>query len=173
MTEINSFIQKDVPRIIGKTSVDFFKENFINQGFIDRGLEKWQPAKRTLYKDKYAASQYGTLLSSRTELMNSITYRADKGLIVILSDKEYASIHNEGGNINIPVTTKMRKFAWKRYFDAGKQSDEAQKWKGLALTKKSAISINMPQRKFIGDSEALTQQNENKIETKMTAILNF
>lgn len=63
MTEINSFIQKDVPRIIGKTSVDFFKENFINQGFTDRGLEKWQPAKRTLYRDKNAASQYGTLLS--------------------------------------------------------------------------------------------------------------
>lgn len=177
LAKIRPFIERDMPRIAGKLAVDFYKNSFRNQGFTDKTLKKWQPSKRTLYQDKYASSQYGTLLSSKNELMESITYRAEQGFVIILSDKEYAEIHNEGGpvNINVKVTPKMRKFAWAKHYKADKNSEEADKWKGLALTKKNILNIKftMPQRQFIGESERLNEQIVEKIESKLTNLLNI
>jgi len=177
MSKIPSFIERDMPRIAGKLAVDFYKESFRNQGFTDKTLKKWQPSKRTLYKDRFASSQYGTLLSSRNELMESITYRVGLGFAIIVSDKEHAEIHNEGGpvNFNVKVTPKMRKFAWAKHYNAEKDSEEAGKWKGLALTKKNTLNIKftMPKRQFIGESEQLNKKVVEKIETKLTTLLNI
>lgn len=177
LKRIQPFIERDMPRIAGKLAVDFYKESFRNQGFTDKSLEKWQPSKRTLYKDKFASSQYGTLLSSRNELMESITYRAGLGFTAIVSDKEYAEIHNEGGPVdfNVKVTPKMRKFAWAKHYNSKKDSEEAGKWKGLALTKKNILNIKfiMPKRQFIGESETMDKQIVEKVEDKLTNLLNF
>jgi hypothetical protein len=67
----------------------------------------------------------------------------------------YARIYNEGGTIsqNIPITPKMRKFYWAKFFEAGggkskeKGQDvpeEAKFWRGMALTKKTSISRKVP-----------------------------
>ncbi|OJV19878.1 MAG: hypothetical protein BGO30_07315 [Bacteroidetes bacterium 41-46] len=174
--EIKRFIDRDMPRVAGKLAVDHYKDSFRNQGFTDKTLAKWQPSKRTLYPDRHASSQYGTLLSARNELMEAITYRAGLGFTIILNDKEYAEIHNEGGpvNINVTVTPKMRKFAWAKHFSAEKDSEEAAKWKGMALTKKSMLNIKftMPQRQFIGESEKLNTRIADKVEEKITNLLN-
>jgi hypothetical protein len=76
----------------------------------------------------------------------------------------YAAIHNNGGKI--PVTPKMRKFFWAKYYEragnvtklkSGKASaskrnvalsSEVQFYKNMALTKRAHITI--PQRQFIG-----------------------
>jgi len=177
LKRIQPFIERDMPRIAGKLAVDFYKDSFRNQGFTDKSLKKWQKAKRTLYKDNFASSQYGTLLSSRNELMESITYRVGLGFTVIVSDKEYAEIHNEGGSVdfNIKVTPKMRKFAWAKHYNADKDSKEADKWKGLALTKKNILNIKfiMPKRQFMGESETMSKQIVGKVEDKLTNLLNI
>ncbi|MCK4499828.1 hypothetical protein KAU11_04980, partial [Candidatus Babeliales bacterium] len=70
----------------------------------------------------------------------------------------YSQIHNEGGNISVPVTKKMRKFAWaKHYEQAGKGSKEFTPWKGLALTKKNGLNITIPKRQFMGNSRDLNE----------------
>lgn len=174
--QIRSFIDRDMPRVAGKYAVDHYKESFRNQGFTDKSLEKWQPSKRTLYKDNFAASQYGTLLSSKNELMEAITYRAGVGFVAIVNDKDYAQIHNEGGPVdfNVKVTPKMRKFAWAKHYSSDKDSEAAGKWKGLALTKKNILNIKftMPKRQFIGESETLSTKIVGKVEEKITNLLN-
>ncbi|PKO97062.1 MAG: hypothetical protein CVU12_01990 [Bacteroidetes bacterium HGW-Bacteroidetes-7] len=173
---LKQYLERDLPRIAGKMAVDFYKDSFRNQGFTDKSLEKWKPSKRTLYGNKYAASQYGTLLSSRNELMESITYKAGIGFVVISSDKEYAQIHNEGGpvNFNINVTPKMRRFAWAKHYQAEKGSEEAGKWKGMALSKKTSFNIkyDMPKRQFIGESATLSEKITEKAQQGITNILN-
>jgi len=67
----------------------------------------------------------------------------------IYSSVPYANIQNSGGKIKI--TDKMRSFFWARYYD---NDSDADKWKALALTKKSHITI--PERPFIKDTPQLT-----------------
>ena len=55
----------------------------------------------------------------------------------------------------------MRKWAWRRYYEeGGKESKEAEKWKGLALTRKKTLTIDikMPRRQFIGESKELREK---------------
>lgn len=56
----------------------------------------------------------------------------------------YAPIHEFGGTTMPSVTERMRKFAWAMFY---KSNDE--KWKRLALTRKSRLEIKIPKRPFI------------------------
>lgn len=124
---------------------------------MDDQLTPWKPSKR-IGQSKNAAGAYGTLLSSRNELYGSIRFQIMTNKVVVSSAKPYSRIHNEGGPVNqtIQITPKMRKFAWAKYYEAngGQSGDEGGEWKGLALTKKQAISRNfiMPKRQFMGQS---------------------
>lgn len=174
-SELERFINDQLPRRIGKMAVDHFKENFRKGGFVDGGLKAWDKPKRFSETGKSAGSRYGTLLSARNELFNSINYNAQKGLITISSDKEYSRIHNEGGAVNntIAITPAMRKFAWaKHYNETGGKGDS--KWKGLALTKKDTIHVNfvMPKRQYIGNSVELNTEITTMIEDQLSKILN-
>lgn len=174
--ELKAFLQTKLPRYIGKLAVDFFQDNFRRGGWQDGGLKRWQPPKRFNEKGN-AAAQYGPLLSRQNELMNSIDYRIEGNRIIISTDKVYAKIHNEGGpvNINIPITSQMRRFAWAKMYEAKRQGNEtnASKWKALALTKKDSVHVHfiMPQRQFMGNSSDLRKAIETTIQQHLKNIL--
>lgn len=169
LEEINKFIANTAPKLVGKLAVDHFKENFRKGGFNG---SKWKAPQRFNAEGQFAGQKYGTLLSSTNELMNSITYRTGPGTVTITTDKVYARIHNYGGTINVPVTDKMRKFAWAKHYEYTRETGgKDSKWKGLALTKKSSLNINMPKRQFIGDSPELERIIEQKLSEQITKIL--
>jgi len=168
INRIKQAIEKDIPRLVGKHAVDFYRSSFEKGGFQNGTLKKWTPAKR-LGTIKGADGKYGTLLSRRKELHNSIHFIPGVGKVTIRSDKPYSRIHNEGGNIVVPVTAKMKKFAWaKHYQTVGKGSEEFSPWKGLALTKKKQLHIAIPRRQFMGSSTDLN----NILNTKVSEYVN-
>lgn len=170
--EIQRLIQNKLPRIAGKLAVDHFRENFEKGGFVDHGLNKWKPAKRIKNDAQYAGQKYGTLLSARKELYNSISYKTDREKVIILSDKEYARIHNEGGTVNPQVTEKMRNYAWSQHIKQKKQTGKKDSmWKGIALTQKDNLTIQIPQRQFIGHSKELDDKIEQKLDAEIHKIL--
>jgi phage gpG-like protein len=173
--ELKKFINDDLPRHLGKLAVDHFKDNFRKGGFVNNGLKTWKKPKR-FSETGSTPQRYGTLLSATNELFNSINYDVKGNTAIIRSDKEYSAIHNWGGTINsqIPVTPKMRKFAWAMHYQQTNGDAEADsKWKGLALTKKEKLNltINMPQRQFIGHSKELDIAINELIEKHLTKIL--
>lgn len=56
----------------------------------------------------------------------------------------YARIHEKGGITRPNVTTKMRKWAWRRFFET-----EDPKFKWLALTKRNQLTIKIPARPYL------------------------
>lgn len=62
--------------------------------------------------------------------------RSDKGVgeAVVGTNTVYGPIHEFGGNI--PITAKSRRYFWARFRETGDG-----KWKGLALTRKSHITV--------------------------------
>ena len=102
-------------------------------------------------------------------MMRSIQASTSPGQVTIEDPVPYAAIHNDGGDITThpTVTERMRRYAWHMVYSiAGIKGKgklpkelpkEAEKWKGLALTRKSSITVHahIPQRQFMGDSAEL------------------
>ncbi len=146
----DEFFKKQVPNIIAEKATAFFKERFTTKEWDG---EPWPETKKPV--------QRGTLMVRSGALVASIkpkTVTSEKVVISAGSDKiPYAKAHNEGETIMVPVTPKMRKFAWAMHY---KEQTEGQQevdtdWKHLALTKKSELKIKLPRRRFMGPSDYL------------------
>lgn len=189
--ELSTFMQDKMPVIAGRLAKDHYQDNFRKGGFVDKGLKKWPAAKRLGSGGKSAASNYGTLLSGRNHLFSSVSYTPGKARVRVYNGAPYASTHNYGETVEPTVTPKMRRFAWAKYYEAGggkkkagkgkrkgknaaaSESDEAQFWKNFALTKKKKLSIKMPERKFLGESEALNNKIIEKQDNEIRKILDL
>lgn len=194
--EIEQFISRKLPVVAGKYAKQHFQDNFRQGGFVNGGLHPWPPAKRLSSGESGADSQYKTLMSSRNHLFSSINYTPGIAKVTIFNDVVYAAIHNEGGTVHPKITPKMRRFAWAKYYElkdkqkgaqkprkgqkngtsqsAGDHPDsgEAEKWKRLALTKKEALTINIPQRQFMGQSAELDAKISAYVEKEVLRIIN-
>ncbi|MDR0537360.1 MAG: phage virion morphogenesis protein [Tannerellaceae bacterium] len=172
--ELDALLRRTLPVKVGNMAKAHYQDNFRNQSFTDNGKQPWPKTRRQLSGDKSAASNYGALLSSRNHLYSSVKYTPSDYRVRVANDLEYAAIHNDGGTTNPTVTPKMRRFAWAMYFKhkKGMLPDAAGKWKALALTKKSRLTIRIPQRQFIGESAELNEQIRNKIDSEINNILN-
>lgn len=194
--EIEQLISRKLPVVAGKYAKQHFQDNFRQGGYINGGLHPWPPAKRLSSGESGADSQYKTLMSSRNHLFSSINYTPGIAKVTIFNDVVYAAIHNEGGTVHPKITPKMRRFAWAKYYELkGKQkgarkprkgqkngtsqsagnlpdSGEAEKWKRLALTKKETLTINIPQRQFMGQSAELDAKISAYVEKEVLRIIN-
>lgn len=170
---MKDYITRTAPRLAGQIAVNHIREDFARGGFTQGGFHAWQETRRQQSGSGKAASQYGPLLSARNRLMHSVRALPGQGQVRIYTDVPYAGIHNNGGVLRPRVTPKMRKFAWAMYYKetgispkmkrSGKarkkrqanESEEAKRWKSLALTKKTQLSISIPRRQFMPDKPGL------------------
>lgn len=147
--QIEQYATTKFPTEAGNTALRFIDGNFKAQGWQGQSFQKWKPNKRK-----------GRILVNKGHLRNASYYISGIAMVTIKNTQPYANIHNEGGNIKIPVTDKMRKFAWAMYYKNGGgkakgksaramlRNQNADNWKGLALTKKTYLNINIDQRQF-------------------------
>ncbi|MBQ3804881.1 MAG: phage virion morphogenesis protein [Prevotella sp.] len=167
--EIDCEVRDRLPRKVAIVAKNHFTQNFRDGGFTNGGLHPWQRTRRQ--QQGGPDSQYGPLTSRRNHLMRSIQTTTAPGRVTVENPVPYAAIHNDGGDVTThpTVTARMRRFAWHMVYSLsgrskgepqGELPPEAQKWKALALTKKTRLTINahIPQRQFIGDSRELIEK---------------
>lgn len=171
-----------LPRKVGVTAVNHFKQNFRDGGWLNNGLHPWKRTRRQEGNGKDA--KYSPLTSRRNHMMRSIQASTSPGQVTIEDPVPYAAIHNDGGDITThpTVTQRMRKYAWHMVYSiAGIKGKgklpkelpkEAEKWKGLALTRKSSITVHahIPQRQFMGDSAELRMKVNKLIKDSIERI---
>jgi phage gpG-like protein len=181
--EVLREVNDRLPRKVGVMAVNHFKQNFRDGGWTDNGFTPW---KETLRQQSGGPdAKYGPLTSRRNHLMSSIQAKPEPGQVTIENPVPYAGIHNEGGKLTThpTVTPRMRAFAWHMVYSlsgikrgGGKLPDqlspEASKWKGLALTRKTNLTIhaNIPKRRFMGDSKELRVKIANEITQTLKRI---
>ncbi|NDW10466.1 phage virion morphogenesis protein [Dysgonomonas sp. 520] len=125
--EIRDFIDNTFPYLAGDIAVNHFKENFEKEGFVDNGLHPWDDVVRRdsaspwygfepTNKNRYSPTRAtDPILKNTNELADATDYEVrSPGEVVIVNDKPYAQIHNEGGQAYIfgktPFTMKKRQF---------------------------------------------------------------
>lgn len=161
LNEAKLYLKDDVNEVIGTEAVNHFKSNFANEGFDGN---KWASRKtKTRLNKKVLTGQGGG-----DHLGDSIDYRVEGNTTIIYTDKAYAQIHNEGGEIT--VTPKMKKFFWFKSMEAKENGDadlqEQYKWMALSKT------ITIVKREFMGESPILNDKIIAKITRDLTRILN-
>lgn len=185
--ELGELMKRKMPVLAGRMAKDHYQNNFRQGGFVNNGLRSWPKAKRISAGGTSAASQYGTLLSSRNHLFSSMKYVPSDYRVKVANDLIYAPVHNWGGTLHPTVTPKMRRFAWAKYYQAGggqKKGTEGKEkakndepaetlnWKRLALTKKEKLNVKVPQRQYLGESKELSEKIAGKTEEEIRKILN-
>ena len=137
-------IVSDLPQNVAEQARNFFLASFIKQGWTDTSFIPWVKRKDDL-SHKLLNQSYALKNSIKITKANweEIEITAGEGL-------NYAAIHNEGGTITVKVSAKMKRFFWYMY-----KKTEDEKWKWMALTKKETLTIKIPKRQFIGESETL------------------
>lgn len=153
------FLSGVVPHIIAEKATEFYKNRFTVKADING--KSWPPAKNPPSRGSLMVRSGNLMASIRPSVINSNRVVISSGSARV----PYAKIHNEGGEVNIPVTKEMRKFAWAMNYKTG---DE--RWKGLALTRKSVIRVSMPKRQFMGHSKTLNQIILNSIKTAFKGL---
>lgn len=184
-TGIEREVRDRLPRKVGITAVNHFRQNFRDAGWRDNGLHPWKKTLRQLAGGPDA--KYTPLTSRRDHLMRSVQYeQTAPGEVTVTDPVPYAAVHNEGGTLNThpSVTPKMRRFAWaKAYSLAGVKGKgrlpkelppEAAKWRALALTKKSRLNVtaHIPKRQFMGGSRELMLEINGIINQSLDKIRN-
>ncbi|WP_165026791.1 phage virion morphogenesis protein [Dysgonomonas sp. ZJ279] len=113
-----------------------FDENFERKGFFS---QKWKPTKRP--------NPRGSLMERTNYLRKSISSVTDNRAyqVVFKSSAPYASVHNEGGTINMPARKQVLHFNKKGRFN---KNDERASYAQKANV--GAYTIDMPKRQFIG-----------------------
>ncbi len=168
VSSLEQLAKRQLPIKVGALAKRHYQDNFRKGGFVNGGLKPWQRSKRQSGGGSDAS--YGTLLSRERNLMQGIKYVPGNGSVVVSNPLVYAPTHNWGGVVHPNVTPKMRKFAWAMHYKA--EGEEADKWKRLALTKKQKLSIKIPQRQFLGESEELNTQIQQTVESELNKIIN-
>jgi phage gpG-like protein len=131
-----------------------------NIGIFSGGTQHWK-ALALSTKESYKRFGYELepTLNRSKGLLSTIEVRPQgKSSIVISANSPYAAIHQFGGTLKptIPITSKMRKFFWAKYYDSGQEN-----WKALALTQKKELKpeIRIPARPYI----TLTEEDLEEI----------
>ena len=174
-TALAKCVNRVLPVKLGQKAQSLFRKNFRDGGFFGSA---WQETKREQSGGRDASSLYSPLTSSRNHLMSSVQYTPGNATVTIYNHVVYAALHNQGGTVYPTVTPQMRKFAWAKFYEngGGKKesaviSEEAEMWKRLALTRKSRLSVRIPQRRFMGAHPILQQELQNIIITEINKIL--
>lgn len=141
-----SDLKKNILSDLKVELLDEFDQNFTRKAFFD---QPWPERSHT--------GGRGSLMQVTGRGRRSIRGSVNANGVRFSSDTPYMGLHNAGGKVK--VTPHMRKFFWAMYYKNGgkgkKPRSAALYWRGLALTKKSAITI--PKRQVIGDHPRVQQ----------------
>lgn len=165
---LDDLARRRMPVLAGNLAKRHIEEDFRQGGFTHNGFHKWPETKRQRSGGNSAGAQYGPLLSGRNHLSGSIEYTPGDGVATVFTRVPYAAIHNRGGTTHPTVTPKMHRFAWAQHYkEAGDDKKKDTFWKRLALTKKTQLTVTIPQRQFMPSKPG--PELEKKINDKWDA----
>lgn len=160
-------MKAELPKVLGATGTNFFTNSFRNQGFTDKTLILWQ---KRLFSRRDSGRNIliksGRLRRAVNNSLQSATWESIKWKIPG-GEVPYASIHNNGGTVLKKSRVGVVRMGLTKNFErTGRFTKEGK----LHIRKDVTIqahAIDMPQRKYLGDSETLRRIFKDKIDKAM------
>jgi len=143
-----------LPRKIGVDVIQFSKNSFRKQGWIGNVFHKW-PGRKATGGKQGQKNRGRALLILTGRLRRSIKVLSIQGgTIRVGSNVPYARMHNYGyrGTVHVREHTRRRE-----------RSRSVTKAMGNSTVKAHTRKVNMPARRFLGDSPYLRKQIERTV----------
>jgi phage gpG-like protein len=159
-------LKRDLPPIIGNMGQNFFRQSFERGGFTDKTFVPWEKRKHESKKDKAHTRAILVKSGHLRNSVNSSLKRASFSEIIFSVPQKYAAIHNYGGIINHPgghATLNYRSKGGKLRLSSVRTISQQRKISEIRRAAIGPYQIKMPVRKFIGHSETLLRQIDQKI----------
>ncbi len=157
------------PGLLGNEAVNFFTNSFRSQGWLGNRFEPWRK-RRTDGKRKGRAILVD---SGRLRRATRITSNSG-GVVKIGNDTPYARLHNEGFRGTVSVKAHTRSKFNKSKIGSGKFTKKGKERMKTINTLSSTFQVkahtkrmNMPQRKFMGESPYLTAKLKRILQAEL------
>lgn len=162
------------PVLAASTAENFFHDSFNQQGWSGVTQEPWK--KRKTDKNKHDSGR--AILTKTGRLNRSIRrFKADWNGIIVGTNEPYAGIHNDGFRGTEQVKQHFRIATRKvstRYLKNGRASRAKNAFKRIKSTghevKSHSRQMNMPRRRFIGNSPYLDKKIERVFINELNKI---
>lgn len=153
----------------GIEAVNFSKERFVRKTWQNRVHEPWKPRKRP---------DRGSLMVRTGRLKRSIRkISSGTGYVIIGTNVPYARVHNEGGKSSktVYVRSHTRKKTTQAISEKTGKKLKKRVDSGTLIKVKShtrRMNLNLPQRKFMGNSRALELRLQLRLKKSLKTQLN-
>lgn len=151
----------DLPGKVGTVAVNFTKQRFREQAWVDNATEPWRRRKPGTKRNRGRAILVD---SGRLRRANRIV-RTGHLSVTIGNDTPYAAVHNQGFKGTVTVKPFTRKKFKKTVVETGKLTKKGKPRKqtvksivGEIEVKEHTRRMNMPRRQFMGKSMYLNKQ---------------
>jgi len=163
-----------LPRALGGVAVNFFKDSFKRQGWLDKRTEKWPARKKSAKRNTGRA-----ILIDRGRLRNSIILAKVSGnMAVVNAQAPYAAAHNEGFKGRVKVKAHERG-VYSKYkavstnLETGKTRSRTMTYQsGSRKVRAHSRQMNLPRRQFMGDSEVMFKKMDVVVTRAVDQIFN-
>ena len=158
-----TIVMHQLPQQLGTLAVNFTKQRFVDQAWQNTSTEPWQPRRHNRRGGK--ARQRGAVLVDSGRLKRSIRIiSVSPTAITIGTDVPYAQIHNDGykGTVSVKAHTQQVKGHKRKQKVKGKKGKLKTKIVNVRPhsrhVKAHTRNVNMPRRRFLGESAELERQ---------------
>lgn len=143
LRDINDLIKK-LPQWAGREAVNFYKDSWRRQGFINTSVEKWAARKsdNKWGKTSKRKKKSRAILVQSGQLRRSIRYKVSGNTITVFTDVPYAQVHNEG--LKVATTQTIKTHTRQAHKRKGKEVKET-----TVRTHSRRVNFKMPKRQFM------------------------
>lgn len=176
LKQIENAQRRIIPNVVATVAVNFSKERFKAQNWVDSNTKPWARRKTKTWRGKTPRNNGRAVLVDTGRLRRSIRkIKVDAQSVIIGTDVEYARAHNDGFNGSVTQTVKSHS---RNKYGKGKQgtgvfSVKSRKERtrtvktvektSIVKTYTRTIKQRIPQRQFIGASQVLNRQIERAV----------
>ena len=164
-----------IPNGVATVAVNFFKDRFPAQNWVDDRTEPW-PKRQALRRER-KKKRRGLLVQSGRLRRSIRKISADRDAVVIGTDVPYARAHNEGVRATVAVKAHSR-----RHYERRKEKYTTKKGNertrtvraetgGNSKVKAHSRKMNLPRRQFMGHSAVLNKQIERYVSAEIMRAL--
>lgn len=166
-------LKGDLPVVLANQAQRFFVKSFEKQGFegASGSLMKWKARKNRKDDGRKILVKSGRL---RRAVANSIR-EASWARVRLVVDLPYASIHNDGGTINMPARSQTLSYRKTKGGTLRLTRTRTERQRARVSDQRKvnigAYKITMPQRRYMGDNPVLRRAQKKTIKQAVDAAL--
>jgi len=159
----------ELPAQVGTAIVNWSKNRFRYQNWVDGGDFPWQPRKKGAKRNIGRA-----ILINTGRLRRSIRIiNASKNSVTVGTDVPYAAAHNEGFDGIVSVSShQRRRFGKVDVYDITNRTKRKVKGvTGIGVVGEFKRHMQMPRRRFLGESKNMNDVIERLITQEIKKVL--